>query len=76
MAVDMCIQVLVFLKMFKSVDRVGLFEHIYLTIMSMEKYYQVIKVILLNFTIAHIIAIVLILMCHLSDDNWMVKHGL
>lgn len=42
----------------------------------MEKYYQVIKVILLNFIIAHILAIVLLLMSQIGEDNWISKHGL
>lgn len=60
--VDLLSLIIIFIKMFTSVSRFDHSEYLYLNISSMEKYYHVIKVLMLNFMIAHIIAILLLLM--------------
>ena len=65
-------------KLKNNLKRFEQYEFIYVKTNTREQYYSLIKVFVLNFSIAHILSIFLNLMANLSpkDDSWLAKHNI
>ncbi len=64
-----------FIKLKNNLKRFESFEFIYVKTNTREQYYGLIKVFILNFTIGHVLSILLNLMANLSTEgvNWYHK---
>jgi hypothetical protein len=71
LSVTIYLRLFIIVKLSKGIEKVEKLEVFFIQNFYKEQYWSLIKVFIFNFSFAHILAIYLLCMANIGDENWM-----